>query len=377
MKRLNNLYNDMCDLNNIIKMTDKVCSRVRNKKLVDRFEVYKSEHIVNIKNRLESKNVIFEKYNIFMITDPKCRVIMSLNIEDKIINHLVSEYILVKTFESKYTDSMVATRKNKGTSYGIKLLKKYLNKIKKGYSNFYVLKIDIKKYFYSIDHNILKNILRKNIKDKDSIKILDNIIDSTNLEYVNKEIKNLKIKRINCLKDENLIKETMNIPSYDYDKGVSIGNQTSQNFGLIYLYELNHYIKEKLNIKYIINYMDDFIIMHEDKKYLEYCLYEIKKKLFEYKLEINSNKTKIDSIKNGIDFLGYRFYVNNNKIVMKLRNRIRSNFKNKVNKLKILMKENYITFKEFNMKLSSYKGLLKYRDCKSLYYKCVNITTTR
>lgn len=96
MKRLNNLYNDMCDLNNIIKMTDKVCSRVRNKRLVDRFEVYKSEHIINIKNRLESRNVMFDKYNIFMITDPKCRVIMSLNIEDKIINHLYQNIYLLK-----------------------------------------------------------------------------------------------------------------------------------------------------------------------------------------------------------------------------------------------------------------------------------------
>ena len=234
MKRLNNLYDDMYDLNNIIKMTDKVCSRVRNKRLVDKFEVYKSEHILNIKNRLESRNVVFDKYNIFMITDPKCRVIMSLNIEDKIINHLVSKYILVKTFENKYIDSMVATRKNKGTSYGIKLLKKYLNEIKKEYSNFYVLKIDIKKYFYSIDHNILKSIIRKNIKDKDSIKILDNIIDSTNYEYVNKQINELKEKRIKHLNDEVLIKETINIPLYERGKGVSIGNQTSQNYGLIY-----------------------------------------------------------------------------------------------------------------------------------------------
>lgn len=371
MKRLNNLYNDMCDLNNIIKMTDKVCSRVRNKRLVDRFEVYKAEHIINIKNRLDRKNIMFDKYNIFMITDPKCRVVMSLNIEDKIINHLVSEYILVKTFENKYTDSMIATRKNKGTSYGIKLLKKYLKEIKKEYSNFYFLKIDIKKYFYSIDHNILKNILRKNIKDKDSIKILDNIIDSTNLEYVNKEINELKEKRIKHLKDEDLIKETMNIPLYERGKGVSIGNQTSQNFGLIYLYELNHYIKEQLHIKYLINYMDDFIIIHEDKKYLEYCLDEIKKFLLKYKLEINYNKTKTDSIRNGIDFLGYRFYVNNNKIIIKLRNHIKNIFKSKVKKLKYLIEENYITLKEFNVKLSSYKGLLKYGECRDLYYKYI------
>ena len=371
MKRLNNLYDDICDLNNIIKMTDKVCSRVRNKRLVDRFEVYKSEHIINIKNRLESRNVMFDKYNIFMITDPKCRVIMSLNVEDKIINHLVSEYILVKTFESKYTDSMIATRKNKGTSYGIKLLKKYLNEIKKQYSNFYILKIDIKKYFYSIDHDILKSIIRKNIKDKDSIKILDNIIDSTNYEYVNKEISKLKEKRINKLNDKHLIEETINIPLYECGKGVSIGNQTSQNFGLIYLYELNHYIKEQLHIKYLINYMDDFIIIHEDKKYLEYCLDEIKKFLLKYKLEINYNKTKIDSIKNGIDFLGYRFYVNNNKIIIRIRNRTKDIFKDKVKRLKSLIEENNSTFKEFNMKLSSYKGLLKYSECKNLYYKSI------
>ena len=136
MKRLNNLYDDMCDLDNIIRMTDKVCSRVRNKKLVDRFETYKAEHIVNIKNRLDSRNVKFNRYNIFMITDPKCRIVMSLNIEDKIINHLVSEYILVKVFENKFTNNMVATRINKGTSYGIKLLKRYLNEIKKESSNF-------------------------------------------------------------------------------------------------------------------------------------------------------------------------------------------------------------------------------------------------
>lgn len=369
MKRLDNLYDNMCDLKNIIEMTDKVCMRVRNKRLVDKFETYKAEHIVNIKNRLDSRNVTFDKYNIFMITDPKCRVIMSLNIEDKIINHLVSKYILVKVFENKFTDSMVATRVNKGTSYGIKLLKKYLNEIKKENSNFYVLKIDIKKYFYSLDHNILKKIIVENIKDKDAINILNNIIDSTNLEYINKKIISLKEKRLEYLHDENLIKETIDIPLYEYDKGVSIGNQTSQNFGLIYLYKLNHYIKEKLKIKYEINYMDDYILIHKDKKYLEYCLEKIREFLLEYNLEINDKKTKIDNIKNGIDFLGYRFYLGNNKIIIKLRNRTKKNFKNKVKKLEELIKTNDITVKEFNMSLSSYKGLLKYKSCRNLYYK--------
>lgn len=163
----------------------------------------------------------------------------------------------------------------------------------------------------------------------------------------------------------------MNIPLYECGKGVSIGNQTSQNFGLIYLYELNHYIKEHLNIKYLINYMDDFIIIHEDKNYLEYCLDEIKKFLLKYKLEINYNKTKIDSIKNGIDYLGYRFYVSDNKIIIRIRNRTKDIFKSKVKRLKYLMEENYIILKDFNMKLSSYKGLFKYGECRNLYYKSI------
>lgn len=363
----------MCDLDNIINMTNKVCMRVRNKRLVDRFETYKSEHIVNIKNRLDSRNVTFNKYNIFMITDPKCRIVMSLNIEDKIINHLVSEYILVKAFENKFTDNMVATRINKGTSYGIKLLKRYLNEIKKENSNFYVLKIDIKKYFYSLDHNILKCILRKNIKDKEAIKILDNIIDSTNFEYINEKIAYLKNNRLKTLEDEYLINETLDIPLYKHNKGVSIGNQTSQNFGLIYLYELNHYIKEKLNLKYAINYMDDFVLMHKDKKYLEYCLEKIKDFLLKYKLEINDKKTKIDSIKNGIDFLEYRFYINDNKVIMKLRNCTKKKFKSKVKKLKKLAQLEDITAKELNMELSGYKDLLKYKSCRSLYYKAIRV----
>ena len=184
MKRSNNLYSACYDLNNIVSMTNKVCTTVRNKSKVDKFELYKTEHIINIKNRLMNNNLSFGKYNIFMITDPKCRIVMAQEIEDKIINHLIAEHILVKTFEPKYPNSMIATRKGKGTSYGIKLLKKYLNEIKNKYDNFYVLKIDISKYFYNIDHNILKRILLDNIKDKDALKVLFSIIDSTNHNYI-------------------------------------------------------------------------------------------------------------------------------------------------------------------------------------------------
>ncbi len=374
MKRLNNLYEEVCKLDNIIKMTDKVCTRVRNKNKVNKFENYKMEHIYNIYKRLNERDLNVGKYNIFMITDPKSRIVMAQEIEDKIINHLISDYVLVKTFDNKYGSSMCVTRIGKGTLYGVKLLKKYLNEIKRKYDNFYVLKIDISKYFYKIDHEILKQILRKKIKDKDALNILNSIIDSTNEQYVNEEIVKLKNSRINYLKQSNLknkdklIKEVEEIPLYEKGKGAALGDQSSQAFGFIYLYEINHYIKEKLHIKYLINYVDDFVIIHENKNYLNFCLKEIKNKLEkDYKLKVNPKKTRIDSIKNGIDFLGYIFYIKRNKLILKLRKRNKNNFKKKSKKLKLLNNYNYINSKEYNNQISSYKGLLKWGSCKNLW----------
>ena len=374
MKRVSNIYHKVYDIDNINKMCDLVCSKVKNKEKAEKFMLYKSEHIINIRNKLISKNLDFSKYSIFLITDPKCRVIMSQSIEDKVINHLVAKYLLVDVYENIYTNSMCATRKGKGSSYGIHLLKTYLNKIKYKYTNFYYLKIDIKKYFYNIDHNILKSILSHKIKDKDALEVLYKIIDSTNNKYINKRIDNLKNNRIHYLKDNHLIREVEEIPLYKYNKGCSIGNQTSQAFGLIYLYEFNHYLKERLHLKYVINYMDDFIIIHEDKDYLNYCLKQIRKYLCDnLKLGLNEKKTRIDNIKNGIDFLGYRFIIKNNKVIMKLRNRVKKNFKKKVKFLNELILNNYISKKEFKNLLSSYKGLLINGNCNYLYYKYTNM----
>ena len=378
MKRVNNLYDSITNIDNIIKMTNKVLSRTRNKKKVELFEKYKIEHICNIKRKLDNKDFTFNKYNIFMITDPKARIVMAEELEDKIINHLIAEYILVKVFENKYTDNMCATRIGKGTSYGIKLLKKYINDIKRKYDNFYVLKIDISKYFYKIDHNVLKQILSEKIKDKDALKVLYKIIDTTNDSYVNNDIEKLKDNRIKYFKNNNnkykdkLINEINNIPLYKYNKGVALGNQTSQAFGLIYLYKFNHYLKEELHLKYIINYMDDFVILHHDKKYLKYCLDTIINILHnEYNLDINIKKTKIDNIKNGIEFLGYFFSLKNNKLIVKVKNTTKKKFKTRINELKLLCDNNIITKKDFNKYIVSYKGILMNGNCNDLYYKVI------
>src|SRR5699024_5897015 len=122
------------------------------------------------------------------------------------------------------------------------------------------------KYFYNIDHKVLKRLLRKKIRDENYLKILFRIIDSTNIN-VNDKIKKIKEKEIIRLKESNLsdkekrIKDIENIPSYRFGKGLPIGNMTSQIMAVYYLNDLDHFIKEKLHIKAYIRYMDDGVLL--------------------------------------------------------------------------------------------------------------------
>lgn len=362
MKKINNLYDKINDIDIIIDMYDNVVSKnTKNKQKIEKFNDYYSINIINIKNIINSGNYIPGKYNIFLVREPKIRIIMSQNITDKVINHLIAKYFLIDVFDKTLVDFNIATRLNKGTHYGIKLTKKYLNEMKIKYDTFYYLKFDISKYFYNIDHEIVKKLINKKIKDKKVINIINNIIDSTNREYVNNEINNLKngeIERINKLniseyEKEIKIKEINNISYYKNGKGLPIGNMTSQILAVTYLNELDHYIKEKLKIKYYIRYMDDGILLHNDKEYLKYCLKEIEKILNLYKLKLNPKKTKINNIKTGIDFLGFRFYIKSDKIILKLRNDCKKRFKKKMKKFDYDVYQSYI-------------GHLKWGNCNSL-----------
>ena len=120
MKRISNLYEKICDVDNIMDMYKKI--KISNKIRKEKFDDFYSMNVVDIYNKLISKNYIFDKYNIFTIFEPKERIIMSLKIKDKIVNHLVAYYFL--DFENSYIDSNIAARIGKGTSYGIKLGKR-------------------------------------------------------------------------------------------------------------------------------------------------------------------------------------------------------------------------------------------------------------
>lgn len=346
------------DYFDILETYNKVISkRVRNKVSLINFELNKMSYVSNIYNIMKNKNYSFYKYNIFIIKEHKYRIIMSPNIYDKVINHYFTNYFLNKKLEPYLDKRNIATRENMGTAYGIKMLKYYYEIFKK-YDNFYILKIDIKKYFYNIDHNVLKSLLIDKL-DNDEYKLICSIIDSTNNNYINENIALLK-KKYNK-------KEVDDIPYYRKDKGLAIGLMTNQLLAIFYLYKLHIFINQKLKNKYFISYMDDIIIFHKDKNYLRYCLKEIKLMLNDVlKLEVNENKTKIISSNEWLEFLGYRFKVINKKTIIRIRNKSLKRIKNKIKKTNYLYKINKISLEKSFAIINTYKYSYKYAKGKKI-----------
>ena len=315
-------------LNDLINIYDlEVRCNTKNKKKIFQFEKYKIINIMNIYNELSNNIIRPIKYNIFLVKYPKYRVVMSLNISDKIINHYVARYILINKLD-KYLDIRnIATRINMGRDFGIERLKYYLEYYKR-YDTFYILKMDLSKYFYSIDHDVLKNMLIKDL-NKEEYEIISNIIDSTNYDYINTTIDNLRNIELNS--KSTRVKEIKEIPNYNKGKGLPIGNMTSQFLAIYYLYKLDHKIVYDYKLKHYLRYMDDIVIIHHDYNYL----LNIKNKIINelnniYKLKINTKKTFITNNINGFTFLGYRFRVINNKTIINISNSTRIRVKKRI-----------------------------------------------
>ena len=272
MKRKGNLYSNIYNINNIVDAFDEVCKNTKNKKKVEFFKEYRCIYIYRIYNILKSETYKVGPYNIFTIHDPKERRIVSQGMLDKVINHLIARHILYPALLPDLLNFNVASRKDMGMKKSLELYKKYRNYFKCRYGNYYILKCDMSKFFASIDHDILKEKLKRKIKDKKSLKIIFDVIDSD-------------------------------------EQGLSIGNMTSQILAIFYLNDMDHFIKEKLHIKGVIRYQDDFILFHESKDYLKYCLNELTKFLEKENLKLNS-KTRLYKDTDNFIFIGRNKYGN-------------------------------------------------------------------
>lgn len=267
MKRKNNLYKNILNFRNINKAYNNVFKNVKNKKTKLNLLKNKIFYITKVKEILEEKKYVpLEKHKFFVNESGKKREVYNQKPVDKIINNLVSLEIIYPSIIPKLIDQNVASRKGLGTGMGLNLFYKYINSSNREWKNYYIIKGDIHHFFASIDHNILKNKLKKVIKDKDALEILFKIIDSDK-------------------------------------KGLSLGSMTSQTLAIFYLNDLDRYIKERLKIKRYVRYQDDFLIFVKTKKEAREILNKIKKYLENEKLELNKS-TRIYSNKENIKFLG-------------------------------------------------------------------------
>lgn len=359
-------YELILDYHKINTIYKKITASTKHKNKLVYFELNKFSNFMNIYDKLKNKKYVHGHYNIFLIKKPKNRIIMSENLNDKIINHLVSTYYLSPIIEPLLLDENVATRINKGLDAGINYVKNYLNKERNNLNNLYVLKCDIEKYFYNIDHQVLIDKLNLIIYDKDILSIVKLIIKSTDEDYINynidKIINNEKDKIIKSNRKEKdkiyLINKLDSIPRYIKGKGLPIGNMTSQLLAIYYLNDIDHFIREKLGIKYYVRYMDDFILFHHDKNYLKYCKKEIEYELAKIKLKLNK-KTCILKLNSGFVFLGYRFLIKNNRSYIL----ISKNMKQKIRKR--YKKNGIIIFDRYN-------GYLKRCNSGSFIYNLIN-----
>ncbi|MDD4375322.1 MAG: RNA-directed DNA polymerase [Clostridia bacterium] len=312
MKRKSFLYKNTYDIKNIMEVYDEVCRNTKNKNRVNTYKEYKCANISKIYNTLLNREYRVGPYNKFIIFEPKERLIVSQNMFDKIVNHLVARQILMPALFPSLISENVASRKDMGVKAGIKYLFKFDRICKIKYKNYYILKCDISKFFASIDHYILKCKLEKKIKEKDSLKILFDIIDSE-------------------------------------EKGLGIGNMTSQILAIFYLNDMDHYIKEELKIKYYVRYQDDFILFHHSKEYLKFCLEKIKSFLTKEKLFLNE-KTRIYNGNSNFIYLGRNKYGKYSKY---------RNIKRRLKKDYYLYNKGRIDLLSITSKIQCYESLLK------------------
>lgn len=330
-KSLRNIYDKKLNYIAFYKAHLRASNNKRNRKDVILFEMDLESNLMNLYNSIKNNTYHIGKYHQFIVREPKLRIIQSLPYVDRIVHQWYVEEFIIPYIVPKFINDTYACIKDKGTHKAVDKVQYYMRIMKRKYGQYYILKCDIKKYFYNIDRNILYSIMHRHIGDKKLLSFTKMLItDSTDT------------------------------------KGIPIGNYTSQYFANIYLNELDHYVKEQLQIKYYVRYMDDFIILVKTKEEARQIKLEIMKYLESHlKLELN-RKSKYYPNNMGVDFCGYRIFETHRILRKRSKKKIRTLLSKatKDNQLGILNQEKllmqYNSWLAHAMHANSYNLINKY-----------------
>ena len=304
----------------------------RWKEAAAKFEVNLLEALNLLSWQIEHKKYTLSPYNTFEVYEPKKRIVMSNSYKDKVVQHALCDNVLQPAIERSFIMDNYASQTGKGTHYGLDRLEGFMRRFYRLYGvGGWVLKCDISKYFYSIKHDLLKTLIRKHVDDPGVLWLVDMIIDST-----------------------------------EGNVGIPIGNQSSQLFALLYLNRMDHFIKEKLGIKFYGRYMDDFYIIHEDKEYVRHCLREIQAHVEGLGLTLNA-KTGIFPLKNGLDFLGFHTYLTETGgVVRKIRRKSKNNVRRKLKRMRLMVDEGTSAPEKAALSYQSWRAHAAHGDCYHL-----------
>ena len=330
MKRIGNIYHKVYDLKNIELADDNARKHKKHTFGIQRHDKNRDIENMILSDDLENLTYKTSSYSTFTIYEPKERLIFRLPYyPDRITHHAimnVMEPIWTKIFV-KGTYSCI---KNRGIIKVLKDLKKDLSDYRNDTT--YCLKMDIIKFYPSINHDILYEIIQKKLKDPELLTLLKEIINSAD--------------------------------------GVPIGNYLSQFFANLYLAYFDHWVKEELKCKFYYRYADDVVILDGDKNYLRNILLAIKIYLkYVLKLELKPNYQIFPVDDRGVDFVGYKFY--HSHILL------RKSIKKKLFKLIKRYKDKKIGKEELKRRMQSYFGWLKYCNSKHLLQKIQRQTRIR
>lgn len=289
-KTIKNVFNSKLDFKLFLEAEKRASKTRRYRKDVIRYEVNLEVNLTNLIESIKRDKYKVSNYKEFKIYEPKERIIRCLPFKDRIVHQwYVSEFIK-PYFVPRFIKDSYACINGRGTHLAVKTLQKYMKIAKRKWGSYYIIQCDIKKFFESIDRDILFKILNKRIRDKKLLCFTKKII------YDNNEF-----------------------------KGIPIGNYTSQYFGNIYLNELDYYVR----------YLDDFVLLVENKIIAQNILDKIRIFLANIlNLELNK-KTKIFPNKCGIDYCGYIIYETHILIRKRCKKKFIREIKNNISVVKL------------------------------------------
>ena len=327
-RTIRNCLNKCLTFEKMIEAHERAKKGKMNRFEVLNFELNLESNIVNLVEKIKKGQYETGNYRSFVVHEPKTREIKALPYIDRVVHQWYVHEFIKPYLVPKFIKDTYACIDNRGTHKAVDTVEKYMRLMQRRAGNdYYILKMDIKKYFYTIDQEILYHIMNEYISEKKLLSFTKTLIFS------------------------------------EADKiGIPIGNYTSQFFANIYLDKLDKFIKHELKIRYYVRYMDDFVILIGNR--------DAAKKLFKkieifiennLKLSLN-HKSRYYPSPLGVNFCGYRIW-NTHRLV---RNRSKKKIKKQIKKWNYLFSKNKLDSKKFILSFNSWLGHIKHADSYNL-----------